>query len=204
MEECPPAPLHSGFFPARCGGVHPAATPGWGFSRKWYKAVSEGSGSGSGSAMSPLHPASCTVRVLLQLLAGAVAQGVCPSTTSTSGWRSWAGGTSPPPRQRPAPSPWVSGADTSQASQRWNLLYVVIWGGEYGMGVLSVRFLYLFCLCRVCLLSEEGTGFPPGVPEPSPLVPTRRGHPELSRKSPGGPAAWPRVRKGCAFWSQVS
>lgn len=96
VSPCAPAPLHSGFFPARCGGVHPAAPPGWGFSRKWYKAVSEGSGSGSGSAMSPLHPASRTVRVLPLLLAGAVAQGVCPSTTSTSGWRSWAGGTFPP------------------------------------------------------------------------------------------------------------
>lgn len=179
-------------------GVYQVAPLGWDFSRKWYKAVSEGSGSG----MSPLHPASRTVRVLPQLLAGAAAQGVCPSTTSTSGWRSWTGGTflpNPLP-QRPAPSPWVSGVDTSQASQTWNLLYVVIWGGEYGVGIFSAHFLYLFCICRVCLLSEDGAGFPPGVPGPSPLAPTRRGHPELSQESPpGGPVARPWVRKGCAF-----
>lgn len=77
VSPCAPVPLHSGFFPARCGGVHPAAPPGWGLSRKWYKAVSEGSGSGSGSGMSPLHPASRTVRVLPQLLAGAVAHRAC-------------------------------------------------------------------------------------------------------------------------------
>lgn len=183
VSPCAPAPLHSGFFPARCGGVHPAAPLGWGLSRKWYKAVSEGSGSGSG--MSPLHPASRTVRVLPQLLAGAVSHRACVQAPRPR----WAGGTflPHPLPQRPAPSPWVSGTDTSQASQTWNLLYVVIRGGEYGMGILSVHFLYLFCICQVCLLSEDGTGFPSGVPEPSPLAPTRRGHPELSQKSPGGP-----------------
>lgn len=85
---------------------------------------------------------------------------------------SWSGGNSPPsaplegsqawsqrgvlPRGSDgALSPCLSWGSTSHASQTLNLFYIGIFLGDSNIWILSVHFMYLFCICWVCMPSQN-------------------------------------------------
>lgn len=106
---------------------------------------------------------------------------VCFGGLGCSCKSSWSGGNSPPPvptegsqawsqlgvlpsRSDRALLPYLSWASTKYASLTLNLLYVVIFWGDSDIWILSVHFIYLFCICGVCMPSQTWAYFPLPVP----------------------------------------
>lgn len=160
-------PLHG-----RCCSLHPRATPalpawgtdqvtllGWGICRKWDRAVSERSGLGVSSPNNSQYiPSSAVVP------SGAVAQVTCSSSRSVQGCGplvrpTQSAGNSPcrphPQRAARPGHSWVCcPAGLREPSARdqpcctsFEPSLCSDFRGDYDIWILSVHFIYLFCIC---------------------------------------------------------